>query len=56
MILKYRIEIRKSQVSIELLYLCIQLGVWVPLVSHSIIVLWWVLQRVEIVILNVPSA
>ena len=56
MVLKYRIEIRKSQVPVKLFYLGVQLGVWVPLISHGVIILWWVLQRIQIVVLNVSSA
>lgn len=55
MVLKYGIEIRKSQVPVELFYLRVQLSMWVALVSHRIIILRWVLKRIEIVVLNISS-
>lgn len=56
MVLKYRIEIRKSQVPVKLFYLGVQLRVRVSLVPHGIIILWRVLQRIEIIVLNISSA
>ena len=56
MILKYLIEIRESQVAVEFFYLCVKLCMRVALVSHGIVVLRRVLERIEIIVLNVSSA
>lgn len=55
MILKDLIEIRKSQITIELLDLCINLSMFETIVSHSVVIFSWVLQGIQIIVLNIPS-
>lgn len=55
MILKDLIEIRKSQITIELLDLCINLSMFETIVSHSVVIFSWVLQGIQIIVLNISS-
>ena len=55
MILKDLIESRESQITIELLDLCINLSMFETIVSHSVVIFSWVLQGIQIIVLNIPS-
>ena len=55
MVLKYLIEIWKGEISVELLNLRVRFGVRVAFVPHRIVILRRVLQRIQIIVLNVTS-